>query len=137
VISFTIPGLPIAQPRPKISTRGGFGRAYVEKDHPIHAYRSAIQLAASQAMQGQQPFEGPVRLAITLLFPRPKSHTKKERSRLAHTQRPDLTNIAKGNEDALNGVIWLDDSQIVVLVMQKSWEPCGGPGSTKIEIEQI
>jgi Holliday junction resolvase RusA-like endonuclease len=137
MISITIPGLPIAQPRPQISTRGGFARAFVKADHPIHAYRSAIKLTASQAMQGQQPFEGPVRLAITLLFPRPKSHTKKERSRLAHTQRPDLTNIAKGIEDALNGVIWLDDSQIVVLVMQKSWEPCGGPGSTKIEIEQI
>lgn len=137
MITITIPGLPIAQPRPQISTRGGFARAFVRKDHPIHAYRSAIQLAASQAMQGRAPFEGPVRLSVTLLFPRPKSHTKKQRASLAHIQKPDLTNIAKGIEDALNGVVWLDDSQIVVLVMQKSWEPCGGQGSTKIEIEQI
>jgi Holliday junction resolvase RusA-like endonuclease len=137
MITITIPGLPIAQPRPKISTRGGFGRAYVEYNHPIHSYRSAIQLTAIQAMQGRPPLEGPVRLTVTLLFPRPKSHTKKQRASLAHIQKPDLTNIAKGIEDALNGVVWLDDSQIVELVLRKSWEPSGGPGSTKIEIEQI
>ncbi len=52
-ITFTIPGPPVPQPRPKISTWGGRGRAYVEKDHAIHAYRQAVELAAKIAARAR------------------------------------------------------------------------------------
>jgi hypothetical protein len=52
-----IPGEPIAQPRVKVSTKGGFARAYTERDHPIHAYKQAIRLAYVNA--GGEVLEGP------------------------------------------------------------------------------
>lgn len=41
-ITFTVPGDPVPQPRPRISTAGGFARAYVPEAHPAHAYRQAV-----------------------------------------------------------------------------------------------
>ena len=44
-----VPGQPVPQPRARVSTVGGFARAYVPKRHPIHAYREAVALAAKLA----------------------------------------------------------------------------------------
>ncbi len=48
-LTFTVPGEPVPQPRPRVSTRGGFARAYVPAKHPVHAYRDAITAAARTA----------------------------------------------------------------------------------------
>ncbi len=72
-----IPGEPIAQPRVKVSTRGGFARAYVDAKHPIHAYKQAIRLAYVNA--GGEVLEGPVAIRIVCWFDRPKNHSKKRR----------------------------------------------------------
>jgi Holliday junction resolvase RusA-like endonuclease len=61
-----IPGDPVAQPRPKVSTRGGFARAYVDKKHPIHAYKQAIRLAYVNA--GGDILKGPIRVNIDCWF---------------------------------------------------------------------
>ena len=121
MISFTVPGDPIAQPRPQISTRGGFARAFVPRVHPIYVYRDAIQLAAKVAMAGQAPITGPVALRVWLCIARPKSHSKARRLDDSHTQKPDASNVLKGLEDALNGVCWVDDSQIVDARISKRW----------------
>ena len=121
MIQFSVEGDPIAQPRPQISTRGGFARAYVPAKHPIHAYRQAIQLAAKVAMAGKEPLTGPVSLCVTFAFQRPKSHSKKRREDDRHVQKPDTTNLVKGLEDALNGIAWLDDSQVCIINATKRW----------------
>ena len=121
MISFTVPGDPIAQPRHKISTQGGFAKAYIPKDHPIHAYKQAIQLAAKVAMAGQAPIEGPVSLRVWFCIARPKSHSKARRADHNHAQKPDASNMLKGLEDALNGICWADDSQIAEVWVSKRW----------------
>lgn len=35
--------------------------------------------------------------------------------------KPDVDNIAKGILDGLNGHLWVDDTQIKKLVIEKSW----------------
>ena len=121
MISFTISGDPVAQPRHKITTRGKFARAYIPKDHPIHGYKQEVQLAAKVAMAGKDPVEGAVEVAIVFCFARPKSHTKAQRLDDRHTQKPDLDNLTKAVLDALNGVCWADDSQAFRLRPEKKW----------------
>ena len=125
MISFTVPGDPVAQPRPQISTRGGFARAFVPRVHPIYVYRDAIQLAAKVAMAGQAPVEGPVLVTVLFRFGRPKSHTKAARLDDNHKQKPDLDNLCKAVLDALNGICWADDSQVCQIRASKAWRTEG------------
>ena len=122
-LSFTVPGEPVPQPRARVTTRGGFGRAYTPSSHPIHAYRQAIAAAARQA--GAKPTDRePLTLVIEFIFTRPKSHLTRQgevRSNAPRLPRPDASNGLKGVEDSLNGVAYHDDSQIGLLVVAKRY----------------
>jgi Holliday junction resolvase RusA-like endonuclease len=113
-----IPGEPIAQPRVKVSTQGGFARAYVDAKHPIHAYKQAIRLA--YVSSGGEVLEGPVSIQIVCWFSRPKAHSKKRRStREPKTTKPDSDNLAKAILDALNEIAYNDDGQAYRLTVEK------------------
>ena len=120
-ISFTVPGAPVPQPRPRISTWGGRGRAYVEARHPIHAYRQAVELAATVAARGagHKPADGPLAVEVVAVFGRPPSHLTKggtPRSTAPdYPPRCDWDNLGKGVCDAIttSGAVWLDDDQVV------------------------
>lgn len=80
---------------------------------------------------GWTPFENAVRAEIKVFVPVPKSDSKKVQSlklsgRIRPTQKPDADNIAKSVLDALNGLAYADDKQIVTLVVDKHYgeEPC-------------
>ena len=115
LFSFRVAGDPIPQPRPRVSTFGGLARAYVEKKHPIHAFREAVRLAAIAA--GVPLSTGPVEVSILAVFARPPSHRKADGS--LRTGAPlfpghrcgDADNLAKGILDALHGVAFDDDDQ--------------------------
>jgi Holliday junction resolvase RusA-like endonuclease len=128
-----IPGEPIAQPRVKVSTKGGFARAYTERDHPIHAYKQAVRLAYVNA--GGEVLEGPVSIKIVCLFDRPKSHSKKRRQYTEpKTTKPDLDNVGKAILDALNEIAYNDDGQVFMLTIAKWYVgPCDSAG-TMIEV---
>jgi Holliday junction resolvase RusA-like endonuclease len=130
-----IPGEPIAQPRAKVSTKGGFARAYTERDHPIHAYKQAVRLAYVNA--GGEVLEGPVSIKIVCLFDRPKSHSKKRRQYTEpKTTKPDLDNVGKAILDALNEIAYNDDGQVYRLTVEK-WYVGGPYDSIGTEIEVI
>jgi Holliday junction resolvase RusA-like endonuclease len=113
-----IPGEPVAQPRVKVSTRGGFARAYVDAKHPIHTHKQAVRLAYVNA--GGEVLEGPVEVKITCWFSRPKSHSKKRRQqREPKITKPDADNLAKGIGDALNEIAYNDDGQVYRLTVEK------------------
>ena len=124
VLSFDIPGSPIGQGRPKFSTINGHAKAYdPEKSRNYKAY---VRMLATQAMQetGFERIDGPCNLVIQAYFEVPKSKSKKFReAALADqerpTKKPDLSNIVKGIEDALNGLAYKDDSSIVYLCVTK------------------
>ena len=124
VLAFDIPGQPIGQGRPKFSTINGHARAYdPEKSRNYKAY---VRLLATQAMKdrGFTMIEGPCVLSINAYFEVPKSKSKKFREAALNgleypTKKPDLSNIIKGIEDALNGVAYKDDALIVRLGVTK------------------
>lgn len=122
-LTFTVPGEPVPQPRPRVSTRGGFARAYVPATHPVHGYRDAIATAARAAGAGVHG--EPVSVVIDFVWERPKSHMRKSgvKPDAPVLPRPDLDNTTKAVLDSLNGVAWEDDSQVQRLVVEKSYGP--------------
>lgn len=123
-LMFEIPGSPIGQGRPKFSTINGHAKAYdPEKSRNYKAY---VRLLATQAMKdsGFTMIEGPCCLSIDAYFEVPKSKSKKFReaalSGLEYpTKKPDLSNIVKGIEDAINNLVYKDDACIVSLSVCK------------------
>ena len=141
-IVFRADGEPIAQPRPRISTIGGFARAYVPASHAIHAWRRAVQLAARQMVSA--PIDEALRVKILFEFSRPKSHWRTGRyaGRLKDGMgaynhgRPDIDNLVKGCLDAMNDCdFWTDDALVVHVEAVKQWA-VERPGAT-IFVESI
>lgn len=115
-ISFFVHCEPVPQPRAKVSTRGGFARAYVDKKHPSHALKQAIR----EAFVGEK-LQGPIGCDLLFRFTRPKSHTRKQRESGWHTGKADIDNLQKLVFDALNGVAYDDDKQIAFVIAYKRW----------------
>ena len=121
-ITFSVPGDPVPQPRPRVSTAGGFARAYVPAKHPVHAYRQAVAAAARAA--GLTESGDPLNVVIDFVFSRPKSHMNKGgvKPTAPTLPRPDVDNLAKAVLDALKPVIG-DDTNVSRLVVEKSYGP--------------
>lgn len=81
---------------------------------------------------------GPLSLSIVFVIPRPKSHYGKRGLRptapARPTVKPDLLKLARGVEDALTGVIYRDDAQIVGELLIKEY---GEPARVEITIRQV
>lgn len=128
--TFTVKGDPVPQPRPRVSTRGGFARAYVPKAHPVHAYRQAISAAAQAA--NVPATDEPLNVVIDAVFARPKSHMRKNgvKPDAPRLPRPDVDNIGKAVLDALQDVVG-DDTCVARLVVEKSY---GTEGRTTVRV---
>ena len=86
----------------------------------LKSWQALIASAAGEAIQTRgdwQMLEGPVRLSLAFYLPRPKALAKKPW--IAHTKAPDCSKLARGAEDALSGIVYRDDAQIVELVAAK------------------
>ena len=129
-ITFSVSGDPVPQPRPRITVRGKHGHAYVPKDHPIHAYRQAVALAARAA--GVREATGPVSVIVDAVFARPKSHLNKSgvKPTAPALPRPDVDNLGKAVLDALQEVMG-DDTNVGRLLVEKTW---GTEGRTTVRI---
>jgi Holliday junction resolvase RusA-like endonuclease len=119
-ITFSVDGEPVPQPRAKITTRGKFPHAYVEKGHAVHAYRKSLQLAAVDA--GLRPTTATVEVVIDAVFVRPKSHANKKglKPTAPEAPLPDVDNVAKAVLDAIGPIIG-NDKQVRRLVIEKSY----------------
>ena len=115
-VKFFVAMEPVAQGRARISTRSGFPKAYdPQKSRDGKQY---IRLAAAQAMKGRMLFEGALVLCVIAYRTPPKSASKKLlklmlADELRPTTKPDIDNYLKLVKDALSGVVWRDDAQVV------------------------
>jgi Holliday junction resolvase RusA-like endonuclease len=125
MITFTIYGDIVAQQRPKFARIGKYIQTYDPK--PCKEYKKVVQLFANQAVAQQKgfvPYEGPVEVVVWFFFAIPKSYSMAKRmdaanGRIRPTGRPDLDNLVKGVMDAVNGILWKDDSIVVALHTKK------------------
>lgn len=107
-VSFFVP----CEPRGKQRHRTGRGRMYTPQK-TVDAER-AIAWEAKKAFGSRKPLEGAASLIVGALFAYPKSWSLKQRVK-AKTSKPDIDNVVKLVKDALKGVAWKDDAQVVYL----------------------
>jgi Holliday junction resolvase RusA-like endonuclease len=126
-IYFVVPGAPYGKGRPRASSRGGFVRLYTPA--ATVAYEGEIARLAEIARAEWPVMATPMSLRVIAHHPIPVSWPKKkQQAALAGDLipgKPDLDNVAKAVLDALNGVIYEDDKQVIRLVAEKrySFEP--------------
>ena len=116
-IFFTVPGEPCGKGRARATIRAGHATMYTPAK--TVNYEALVKMCALQQRKGEL-IKGPVALHITAVFGIPKSWSKKKLAQFAAgetvdyvTKKPDIDNIQKIIADALNGVVWVDDSQVV------------------------
>lgn len=95
------------EPRPMPRPRFTKGRAYTPRH--IRDYQSACRQAAVVAMRGHEPLQG--ELSCTLKFYR--------KFKPSSRRFGDSDNLYKAATDALQGVCFNDDSQIVKATIEK------------------
>lgn len=127
-ILITIPGAARAKQRARVAIRGRFASAYTPKE-TVNAEAWVKHCAVEQA--GQPCLEGPLSLAVEIVVGVADSWSKRKRAAALDgavfpTGKPDIDNCFKLLADALNGVIWRDDAQIVSLMVTKRYgrAPC-------------
>lgn len=121
----TLDGPPRGKGRPRFAMRGG--RPATFTDAKTNNYEAALRIAAQMAMANRPVLTGPVELTAVAIFDVPRSWSKKKAADalngfLRPTGKPDVDNIVK-TVDALNGVVWRDDSQIVETTVRKLYGP--------------
>lgn len=123
-MTFTVPGEPVGKARPRVVRN--FGRVQTFTPHKTAEYEQHVRqayLAAGGEHFGKQP----IVMTFTFYFGVPKSDTKKLRQeklegKILPMKPPDLDNTIKSIADALNGIAYDDDSQIVVIHASKAYD---------------
>jgi Holliday junction resolvase RusA-like endonuclease len=132
MIEFTVFG----QPQPggsKRAFRTKTGQIVVTDANPkAQPWKTLVAQEAGEVMEGREVLRGPLSVRFAFYFRRPKGHYGKKGllpSAPAYpASRPDCLKAARAVEDALSGVVYRDDAQIVHEVLEKHY------GTERVEI---
>lgn len=124
IYRFVVPGQPQGKGRPRFSLRGGYAQAYTPER--TASYENLVKLSYQKRF-GQTMTPGPLSMTIWAYYGIPASWSKKKRDEalrrlIRPAVKPDADNIVKVICDALNGIAYLDDKQIVDLKMSKFYD---------------
>ena len=113
----TIPGEPVAKGRPRVCKWGTYTPAKTVN------YETLVKELFIMEHFGKQ-LEGQIAMTVTAYFGIPKSASKRVRADMLSgiarpTKKPDVDNLIKIIADALNGLAYKDDSQIVLAIIEK------------------
>lgn len=125
-IEFFVPGAPVGKGRPRAARRGAGVVMFTPEK--TAGYEALVAATASNAMRAEAGplFAGPLEAVLEMRFPVPASWSKAKRARALagvewRTSKPDADNVAKAILDACNGVVFRDDSQVVILIATKAF----------------
>jgi Holliday junction resolvase RusA-like endonuclease len=122
MITFKVDADPVGKQRARYAKRGNFVQTYTPDK--TRNYETLIKAAAIEAMGASEPLETPINLYLYIRAPIPKSLSKKRLEACLNglekpIKKPDASNVLKSVEDAMNGVVYKDDSQIVNIHVTK------------------
>jgi Holliday junction resolvase RusA-like endonuclease len=101
MIRFSVPGNPVPKQSFKMGHHGGYTPARIK------AWQDAVSVAARDAAAGQAPYTTPLEVSLSFYLPT--------------RRRMDLDNLSKAVLDGMNGIIYGDDKQIVILHLSKCY----------------
>lgn len=138
-VSFTVPGTPSRWMRPGQGVHPKTGRPLRFTDKKAEASKLAIAQLARIAWKGP-PVTGPVLLRVIAVFEVPASwpraiHDAAREARVPHIADPDLDQLVKQVQDALVGIAYVDDNQVVAY--PNSAKRYGSPARTEITIQVL
>ena len=137
IIQFTVEGRPQAQGRPRVAYRGG--RVILYDPTSSRAYKQLVA-TTGKINAPEKLLECDLICTIKIYREVPKSFSKKKKvaalnGTLRPETKPDLKNYIAGIEDALEGVIYKNDSQIVGYGVGTG-KYYGSPARVEIKIEK-
>lgn len=110
------------KPEPKLRPRFSKYGAYTPVKTKIFEDDLKV-LARRQLPPGFELYTKPIEVKMVFHFVRPKTVPK---LRIYPTTKPDIDNLSKALADALNGLVWKDDSIIYSLTAIKLYAPKPG-----------
>lgn len=118
-IKFVVLGQPQGKARPRLTTRGVYARAYTPKK--TVEYEELIRFSYRSSLKAS---EKPIRMWINAYYSIPKSFNKAKRQQaidnvIKPCVKPDIDNVTKCVFDALNGIAYTDDAQIIKVSCEK------------------
>lgn len=136
-MKLTIPVEPQPQSRPRFTARGRYVHAYENKK--ITMYKRMVAATYQSYFGAVKPTEKAIAVDVVFYRPVQKSISKIERQRRLTGEslpaiKPDIDNYVKAILDALNGVAFRDDKQIISLKAKKLYSD---KPRTEIEIKEI
>jgi Holliday junction resolvase RusA-like endonuclease len=141
-VTFTVLGPPQPQGS-KTTGRTHTGQPYLrESNRHLQPWRQAIAAAALEAMNGHPALTGPLRLHALFIFTRPANHygTGRNAERLKPSAppyvqtRPDTDKLLRAIGDALAGIVYRDDNQLVIVHAEKHY---GTPACAHLTVEEL
>ena len=137
-ITFWVSGVPQPGGSKRAFVNKKTGRAIITEDCKRNKGWRSMVADAARPVAPTVPIMEPVEMHITFVMPRPKGHfgsgknaaTLKPSAPWGHTVKPDATKLVRSTEDALTGILWHDDAQIVVQVIRKIYGPQPGASVT-------
>lgn len=128
-----VPGRPAPQGSKRHVGRG----ILVESSKDLGPWRERVALAAHNEMVrlGRSVADGAVYVTLYFILPRPKSAPKSETP--AAVKRPDLDKLQRAILDALTGICFVDDSQVVTIYAHKRIAEPGETAGAEIRVEGV
>jgi len=119
----------LGRPAPQGSKKSIGNNRFVESSKYLPAWRNAVRQAAELAVtdEGWVRAEGPVELEVMFYLDRPSSVSKTKRG--YPIVPPDVDKLIRGVGDALTGVVYDDDSQIIRVLAWKTYADNREPGA--------
>jgi len=132
--SFWVDGKPRATPRTKAFRKGRHAGVYTPDT--ADDWKMLVAMAAKPLLP-ETPLEGPLSVAITFIFPRPKRLCRKKdpTGPIPMPSKPDRDNCEKAILDMLSNIgMWKDDAQVCDGPVRKFYHAIDGKPGAHIAI---
>ena len=136
-MKFTVPGEPVGKGRPRVVHNGKFTQSYTPEK--TATYENLVKVEFQRQCPRQPIIETPVTLKIRCFYGLAMRDSKKKKAAklagaIRPTKKPDIDNCIKIIADALNGLAYVDDTQIVGVTAEKYYAEIP---HVDVEIEEV
>ena len=128
IVTFEVEGDPVPKSRPRFARRGNFVQTYT--DAKTIDYETHVAMKARQAIGASEPLQGALTVFLYLRYTIPASYSKKRKEAclrgVEYPKKVDIDNVYKSITDAMQGIVYANDSQIVEAHITKVYAETAG-----------